>query len=205
MAKEKGIYRIRCLPSGKCYIGSSVHIQRRWKEHKADLRTGNHDNPYLQKAWGKHSEQAFVFEVVELVEDNLIALEIIWILLNRSNDKQYGFNLAHPDKHAPLLLETKTKIQQSTLLAFQEPVRRAKQIAHCKALHSNPEVNQKKSSTLKQFYKDNPESAQTRDALNRQRASNPQFLDRLEIMRNNQSVETRQKRKDTWAQKKARA
>lgn len=62
---KSGIYQIRCLASGKRYIGSSARIAKRWYEHRRDLSLGDHRSPRLQKAWLKHGENSFVFELIE--------------------------------------------------------------------------------------------------------------------------------------------
>ena len=60
-----GIYAIRHRSTGKCYIGSSCRLKRRMADHRNALRRGTHINPKLQRAWDRHGEDAFVFEVVE--------------------------------------------------------------------------------------------------------------------------------------------
>jgi group I intron endonuclease len=62
-----GIYQITCLPTGKRYVGSSVNVSNRWSQHKTDLRAGRHPNPYLQRAWKRHGQKAFVIKVLEFV------------------------------------------------------------------------------------------------------------------------------------------
>lgn len=37
--------------AGYFYVGSSLNINRRFTEHKRDLKTGNHKNPRLQQLW----------------------------------------------------------------------------------------------------------------------------------------------------------
>ena len=59
------IYRITNTKNGKVYIGSSKDYSKRWKRHIADLRTGNHHSIHLQRAYDKHGESAFEFEVIE--------------------------------------------------------------------------------------------------------------------------------------------
>lgn len=63
--RYSGIYRIRHLESGKCYIGSASNICERWYSHLGRLRKGNHHCRHLQFAWDKHGEDAFAFEVIE--------------------------------------------------------------------------------------------------------------------------------------------
>lgn len=63
----QGIYRIRNKTNGKYYVGSSIDIEGRWREHKRDLDAGKHHDIYLQRAWCKYGEEKFAFEFVEKV------------------------------------------------------------------------------------------------------------------------------------------
>jgi group I intron endonuclease len=60
-----GIYKIRCNPTGKAYIGSSCRIEKRWREHELHLIAGTHVNPHLQSAWNKYGSDAFELLIVE--------------------------------------------------------------------------------------------------------------------------------------------
>lgn len=57
-----GIYQIRNVQNGKCYVGSAVSLRRRKAVHFYELRKGKHHSAKLQNAYGKHGEEAFVFE-----------------------------------------------------------------------------------------------------------------------------------------------
>jgi group I intron endonuclease len=57
-----GVYRIRHVGTGRLYIGSSVNMRRRWREHRAALCRGRHHSVALQRAWNKHGPSAFAFE-----------------------------------------------------------------------------------------------------------------------------------------------
>lgn len=72
MCSEKlsGIYRIRNIKNGKCYIGSSVDVYRRWGSHKSLLRRGKHHSVHLQNAWNKYGEEFFTFEILTLCPKN---------------------------------------------------------------------------------------------------------------------------------------
>lgn len=75
-----GIYCIQNKIDGKCYIGKSINIPKRWKEHRALLRNGNHYNKHLQNAWDCHGEASFRFKVLEYANPNELAdLEIAYI------------------------------------------------------------------------------------------------------------------------------
>jgi group I intron endonuclease len=56
--------------NGKCCIGSSVDINKRWAQHKCTLRTNNHKNKHLQNAWNKYGENNFFFKIIFFCEQN---------------------------------------------------------------------------------------------------------------------------------------
>jgi group I intron endonuclease len=72
-----GIYTITNSVNGKMYVGSSLHIENRWRQHRSDLRLGRHSNARLQNAWAKYGAPVFLFEIVEIVEleNDLISRE----------------------------------------------------------------------------------------------------------------------------------
>ena len=79
MAKS-GIYCIKNKINGKCYIGKSVDISKRWDRHKAELRNGHHNNKHLQMAWDRYGEESFSFDVLEYANrDKLNELEMAYI------------------------------------------------------------------------------------------------------------------------------
>jgi group I intron endonuclease len=63
-----GIYTITNSLNGKVYVGSSANVEHRWRQHRCDLRLGRHKNPALQSAWRKYGSEAFIFQLVEVVE-----------------------------------------------------------------------------------------------------------------------------------------
>lgn len=64
---KTGIYRIRHVDSGKCYVGSCASPQGfrvRWNNHTKNLRKNQHHSPHLQRAWNKYGADSFVFEIL---------------------------------------------------------------------------------------------------------------------------------------------
>jgi len=59
--KAPGIYCIRNKMNGNIYIGGSINMQRRWYEHRSQLRRNKHPNPHLQNSWNKRGEDAYEF------------------------------------------------------------------------------------------------------------------------------------------------
>ncbi len=66
----QGVYWIRNKKDGKRYIGSTNDFEKGWKERLKALRKEKHHNIRLQRAWNKHREENFVFEIVEKVKGN---------------------------------------------------------------------------------------------------------------------------------------
>ena len=76
-----GIYAINHIPTGMKYIGSSVCIKKRVKDHKRLLDAGVHHCKKLQLAWDKYGCKAFEFYQVEKIADKgiLFKREQFWI------------------------------------------------------------------------------------------------------------------------------
>lgn len=93
---KSGIYQIRNTLNQKVYIGQTTvcFIKRFW-HHKWKLTDGTHDNKHLQAAWDKYGEQAFVFEVVHILQNNedIDSLEINYIRDFKATKCDFGYNI----------------------------------------------------------------------------------------------------------------
>src|SRR5690606_7653201 len=67
-SKKGGVYQIANLTNGKVYIGSAKCFQVRASQHVSALKKQKHHNKHLQTSWNKWGENAFLFEVLEVVE-----------------------------------------------------------------------------------------------------------------------------------------
>jgi group I intron endonuclease len=94
--KDSGIYKITCLSNGRVYIGSAVSISGRWNNHIRTASDGKHHNRHFQNAWSKYKAEAFVFEILEMIEDVtlLIEREQHWMNFYSVTDPTKGFNIA---------------------------------------------------------------------------------------------------------------
>jgi hypothetical protein len=92
---ESGIYAIRHIESGKLYVGSSSNIASRWQTHRWALGRGIHHSRHLQNAWDKYGADAFVFEVLQAVEnpDDLIRTEQEHLDRTGSFRRTHGYNI----------------------------------------------------------------------------------------------------------------
>lgn len=75
------IYRITNTITKDFYIGSAVNFKNRKWSHISSLRRNKHKNQFIQNSWNKYGEDAFIFEIIEIVnkKENLIMREQYWI------------------------------------------------------------------------------------------------------------------------------
>lgn len=91
---KTGIYKITCIVNGKIYIGSSIDIARRFREHRSRLKMQTHSSVHLQRSWNKHGKDKFLFSIIEECDqNNLIEREQYWIDELKPYLKDIGFNM----------------------------------------------------------------------------------------------------------------
>jgi len=88
--KKSGVYYIYNVISKKGYIGSSKHIERRFKEHRRELNKGLHVNNLLQNSWNKYGSSSFEFKILaHCPEEYNYKLEQ-WFLSNSSLNSSFN-------------------------------------------------------------------------------------------------------------------
>lgn len=91
-----GIYKITNLLNGHSYIGQSVNIEERWKDHKI-AATNKNDNSYmypLYQAIRKYGIENFSFEILEECNYQLLnEKEIYYIQLYNTYNNGYNQTL----------------------------------------------------------------------------------------------------------------
>ena len=88
-----GIYKIINVVNNKFYVGSAVNFSRRKARHFSELRHKKHNNRWLQASWNKHGESAFVFAIVEEVQDKRLLVEVENRWLKEHVGKEYCYNI----------------------------------------------------------------------------------------------------------------
>ena len=86
--KKMGVYRIRNIQNDRSYVAASKDIKARFNRHRMSLKTGNDSNKALQADWQQYGEDAFTFEVLDVLKpldiagydptDDLNVLEQLW-------------------------------------------------------------------------------------------------------------------------------
>ena len=108
-----GVCQIYNTKTNKRYIGSSIDIDRRLKEHYRNLKNHKHCNQHLQNAWNKY-EEYLVFEPLEYCEpDECLKLEQKYIDYYDSANREFGYNIDKQAASAGKKLSDETKLKIS--------------------------------------------------------------------------------------------
>lgn len=121
LEKIIGVYQIKNLINGKIYIGSSININSRWKEHIRFLNNNKHHSIHFQRAWNKYGEDSFEFKIIELVNntDNLLDREQYYLDKFESYNRDNGYNIAK-NSSAPM---TGRKFSEETLIKLSNSIK----------------------------------------------------------------------------------
>jgi hypothetical protein len=101
--KPAGVFQVKNTVNGKVLLGSSLNLNGALNGHKFTLKIGSHRNKALQEDWDRYGADAFVFEVLDVVQvrddphfklgDELTLLEMIWLeKLQPFGEKGYNLN-----------------------------------------------------------------------------------------------------------------
>lgn len=110
-----GIYKITNFINGKVYIGQSINIKNRWKDHINSLNRKDSSCTLLQRAWNKYGEENFSFEILELCSEEMLD-EVESKYIDVYDSRKNGYNIepgGNINKH--LSDETKQKIREAHL------------------------------------------------------------------------------------------
>jgi len=112
------IYLLTNDINSKSYVGKTVcSLERRWKQHLADVRRGR--SLPIHNAIRCYKAENFSQQILAAVstEEQLNRLETMWIILLRTRNRDYGYNLAVGGEGSTgkRSSETKERIRQSKL------------------------------------------------------------------------------------------
>jgi group I intron endonuclease len=107
--RTSGIYAIRNILNGQCYIGASKDIQERIWTHKGSLRNGTSHHTKLMIAWKLYGEACFEFIILKSCDrENLEREELLWHLLHPEYNIKLGKYLSQEAKDKLRLIALKT-------------------------------------------------------------------------------------------------
>lgn len=143
---KSGIYCIQNIVNNKVYIGKSINIYKRIKNHIGSLNRNSrkHENEYLINSWNKYGRKNFKYFVLEYLEINeklLEERELYWINQYDALNPLKGYNLRTDINSKCIVSETtRKKCSERNLLRF-----------------SKQEERDKISIRSKEFWKNNPD------------------------------------------------
>jgi hypothetical protein len=85
-APNRGVFAIRCLASGRAWVGASLNLDASRNRAWATLRLGQHPHRTLQVEWNTHGETAFEYEVLEKLKDDVLPMAISDLLKTTARD-----------------------------------------------------------------------------------------------------------------------
>lgn len=117
-----GIYAIRNKLDGKMYVGKSSNIERRLKDHERCLSKEERDkkqvNRFLWNSVKKHGLENFEFIVLEervgISEDELKDLELHYMDLHNTCNRDFGYNLRRDSSTHSFVHEDTRKLMSET-------------------------------------------------------------------------------------------
>ena len=110
---KSGVYKITNKINGRIYIGSAKEFKRRYNQHRIGLIKKKHSNKFLQADFDKCGEDAFVFEVIEVVEgpqENRLLVEQTYIkiiTMTKINAITYRHTLIKEVRNAGHIIQKK--------------------------------------------------------------------------------------------------
>lgn len=117
LPENPGIYGIKCEANGRIYIGSTIKLRSRCRDHISRLRSGSHRNRFLQSAWVEFGESVFVFAALEICLDGngLTEKELGYIERFNTAYSSGGFNLELMPRKGGYDITTRMLLSQKML------------------------------------------------------------------------------------------
>jgi len=161
-SRKSGVYQIRNLNNGKVYIGSAKRFQQRYSEHIKSLNKGTHHNKHLQHAFNSDGTDAFVFEVLEVVEgeqsDRLALEQVHMDAYQDAWDNCYNHmkkaNVETRTSFSKDPEKTRQLISEKSKAMWANPKHKAKASKAIKAARGTPEARRQTSEITKEQWKD---------------------------------------------------
>ena len=191
------IYKID-FPNDKIYIGLTISLEQRKKQHKSSANTG--DTKYLYKALRKYN-MVDTFELIVIdtadTEEELCEKEIMYIFEYNSYYKYgCGYNMTKGGEGASgciITEEQREKSSEAHKKYYREiPGAREKNSEALKKYFlETPGAREKNSEALKKYYRETPEARkQISEAVKKCHEENPQLRKKMSQAKKNYFLET---------------
>src|SRR5258706_14824661 len=82
----RGTFAVRCTATGQVWVDSSPNLDAARNGAWFFLRHRYHHNKALQAEWNTHGEEAFQYEILEKLDDDVSAIGVSDILKEKKRD-----------------------------------------------------------------------------------------------------------------------
>lgn len=83
---EIGIYAVRCIATGRAWVGASRNLGATNNGCWFCLRGGTHQCKSLQEEWNTHGKTSFRYEILDRLDEDVHPLEIGGLLKGKKSD-----------------------------------------------------------------------------------------------------------------------
>lgn len=154
--RTSGIYVIRLILDGRCYVGSSINIEKRWRTHKMQLFDKTHHCRYLQRSWDKYGAVNFQFIIVDRCDpESLIKREQMFfnLLVNKFNCSPVAgstLGVRHSEEvRRKSSLRRRQPIKHGTVKGYQQELKRGLKSCHeCREAQRRKSWDQRRSDGI---------------------------------------------------------
>jgi len=183
---KSGIYKITNKQNGRRYFGSAKEFKRRWNQHANSLRRGKHQNKFLQADFNKCGEEAFLFEVLEVMngtkEERLLREEVYlkehfdngsecYNLMSKAVSRE-GLKAKNPE-------ETRRKISEASKRNWSDPEYKSRVSRSIQRALSDPEVQEKKRESHLRSWDGNENRRKKRSEHSKKMMADPKHKEKV--------------------------
>jgi len=84
--RQAGVFAVRCAATGRTWVGATPTLDTEKNKRWFMLRTGAERNAALLAEWRTHGEDAFTYEILEELEDDVPEMLVGDLLTSKARD-----------------------------------------------------------------------------------------------------------------------
>ena len=119
--KSSAIYCIENTVTGMMYIGQTISLKKRFREHKNELKRNIHKNTHFQNSWNFHGIENFVFYPLEFCDREELNFKESFYINSLGTLHPNGYNLIDRGSSTTISDETRKKMSERALERFSVP------------------------------------------------------------------------------------